>query len=280
MVFRLLKKRTESHAAKIQQELSLALQGRAQAEEELAAICEENERLKTRFDLIRQATSDGLWDMETNQPNPTDANNPFWWSDQFRRLLGFHDEEDFPNVLGSWSSLLHPEDSAPTLAAFFAHIDDRSGQTPYDVTYRLRCRDGAYRWFSARGKTIRTSDGTALRVAGSLTDITDRNAILGLKRYAEDIIANLPAGLIVADDALRVLSVNHTFRGIFGLKSEDDVVGHELEALLPQPWLREQAQGVLADGTTLHGIDVVLGENGCASPSRESTLRKKTAACS
>jgi len=245
---------------KIQQELSLALQGRAQAEEELAAICEENERLKTRFDLIRQATSDGLWDMETNQSNQTDAGNPFWWSDQFRRLLGFHDEEDFPNVLGSWASRLHPEDSAPTLAAFNAHINDRSGQTPYDVTYRLRCRSGEYRWFRARGKTMRTSDGTALRVAGSLTDLTDRNAILGLKRYAEDIIANLPAGLIVADDALRVLSVNDTFRGIFGLKSEEDVVGHELEALLPQPWLREQVQGVLADGTTLHGIDVVLGE--------------------
>jgi hypothetical protein len=63
----LLKKRTESHAAKIQQELTLALQGRAQAEEGLAAIREVNERLKTRFDLIRQATSDGLWDMETNQ---------------------------------------------------------------------------------------------------------------------------------------------------------------------------------------------------------------------
>jgi PAS domain S-box-containing protein len=256
----LLKKRTESHAAKIQQELTLALQGRAQAEEGLAAIREENERLKTRFDLIRQATSDGLWDMETNQSNQTDADNPFWWSDQFRHLLGFRDEEDFPNVLGSWASRLHPEDSAPTLAAFNAHINDCSGQTPYDVTYRLLCRSGEYRWFRARGNTMRTSDGTALRVAGSLTDLTDRNAILGLKRYAEDILANLPAGLIVADGALRVLSVNDTFRGIFGLKSEDDVVGHELDALLPQPWLREQAQGVLADGTTLHGIDVALGE--------------------
>lgn len=260
MVFRWLKKRTDANAAKIQQELSLALQGRSQAEEELAAICEENQRLKTRFDLIRQATSDGLWDMETNLSNQTDANNPFWWSDQFRRLLGFQGEEDFPNLLGSWSSLLHPEDSAHTLAAFFDHINDRSGQTPYDVRYRLRCRNGAYRWFHARGKTIRTADGTALRVAGSLTDITDQNDILRLKRYAEDIIANLPAGLLVADDALRVLSINHTFREIFGLKSGDDIVGHELEALLLQPWLREQMQGVLADGTGLHGIDVDLGE--------------------
>lgn len=243
-----------------QVELSLALHGRAQAEEKLAAIYEENERLKIRFDLIRQATSDGLWDMETNQSNQTDANNPFWWSDQFRRLLGFRDEKDFPNVLGSWASRLHPEDSAPTLAAFAAHINDRSGRTPYDVTYRLRCRNGAYRWFSARGKTIRAADGTALRVAGSLTDLTDRNSILGLKRYAEDIIMSLPAGLIVVDEALRVLSVNRSFREIFGLKSGDDIAGHELDAILPQPGLREQAQDILADGTTVRGIDVALGE--------------------
>lgn len=260
MVFRLFKKRTSVHAAKIKQELSLALQRNAQAEEELAAIHAENERLKTRFDLIRHATSDGLWDMETNQSNQTDANNPFWWSDQFRRLLGYVDEQDFPNVLGSWAFLLHPEDSAPTLAAFAAHINDRSGQTPYDVTYRLRCRNGEYRWFSAHGKTVRASDGTALRVAGSLSDITDRNLILSVKRYAEDIIANLPAGLIVADDALRVLSANRSLREIFGLQIGDDVSGYELDAILRQPGLREQVQGILVDGTTLRGIDVDLGE--------------------
>lgn len=198
--------------------------------------------------------------METNQSNQTDANNPFWWSDQFRCLLGFRDEKDFPDVLGSWSSRLHPEDSAPTLAAFCGHINDRSGSSPYDVTYRLRCRNGAYRWFSAHGKTIRAADGTALRVAGSLTDLTDRNTILGLKRYAEDIVANLPAGLIVADETLHVLSVNRTFREMFGLKSGDDVSGYELDAILPQPGLREQAQGILADGTTVRGIDVSLNE--------------------
>lgn len=250
----------EPYPTSKEMELSAALQRRAQAEEESAAIYEENERLKIRFDLIRQASSDGLWDMETNQANLTDANHPIWWSDRLRHLLGFRDEKEFPNVLGSWASRLHPEDSAPTLAAFAAHVNDRSGRTPYDMTFRLRCRNGEYRCFSARGKTIRTADGTALRVAGSLTDLTDRNAILGLKRYAEDIIANLPAGLIVVNDALRVLSVNHTFREIFGLKSGDDVAGHELDAILPQPGLREQARGVLADGTTLRGIDVALGE--------------------
>lgn len=260
MYFRYLKKSNVANAAEIPREVSLALKRGAKAEVALAKIYEENERLNARFNLMRQATSDGLWDMDTNQSSWTDANNPFWWSDQFRNLLGFADETDFPNLLGSWSSRLHPDDAAPTLAAFAAHINDLSDQTPYDVTYRLLCRNGEYRWFSARGKTIRAPDGTALRVAGSLSDITDRNTIIGLKRYAEDIVANLPAGLMVVDDAMRVLSVNCSFTKIFGLTSGADVAGCKFDALLPQPELSVRARGVLAGGASLHGIEVALDE--------------------
>jgi PAS domain S-box-containing protein len=88
----------------------------------------------------------------------------------------------------------------------------------------------------------------------------DRRAILGLKRYAEDIIASLPAGLIVVDDALRVLSVNRSFRELFGPRNGEDVAGRELEDILPLPGLREQAQGVLASGTIVRGIEAALGE--------------------
>ncbi|MBU1979303.1 MAG: EAL domain-containing protein, partial [Gammaproteobacteria bacterium] len=88
----------------------------------------------------------------------------------------------------------------------------------------------------------------------------DRRAILGLKRYAEDIIASLPAGLIVVNDALKVRSVNRSFREMFGLKNGEDVSGRELEDLLPLPDLRQQAQAVLASGMALHGIDVALGK--------------------
>jgi PAS domain S-box-containing protein len=132
---------------------------------------EELESMKTRFELIRMATADGTWDMVVNHADPANPSNPFWWSDQFRRLLGFRNENDFPNVLSSWASRLHHEDREPTLAAFGRHLSDRTGRTPYDVTYRLATKSRQYRWFRARGETVRSADGTALRVAGSLTDI-------------------------------------------------------------------------------------------------------------
>ena len=161
-----------------QQDLTMAQLNEARSREmelaqQVSELSEQIDSLQTRFDLVRLATSDGLWDMEINPEDPSNPDNPFWWSDQFRRMLGFTSEKDFPNILSSWSSRLHPEDKERTLAAFGKHLADRTGRTPYDVKYRLAMRDRSYRWFRARGETIRAADGSPLRVAGSLTDITE-----------------------------------------------------------------------------------------------------------
>nr|WP_028694368.1 methyl-accepting chemotaxis protein [Pseudomonas cremoricolorata] len=125
----------------------------------------------TRFDIAREMLHDGLWDIEVVAGDPANPRNTIWWSSQMRRLLGYDSEEAFPNTLESWTSRLHPEDSARAIAAFVAHVEDRSGRTPFDVDYRLRHRDGAYRWFRGRGQTRRSADGAPLRVVGAITDI-------------------------------------------------------------------------------------------------------------
>ena len=145
----------------------------AELQRQLAARQAEIEGLQMRFDLIRRASGEGLWDMEVPADDAAGAGHPFFWSAQFRRLLGYRDERDFPNVLSSWSNLLHPEDKQRTLNAFSAHMSDRSGRTPYDLSYRLRCTDGVYRWFRARGETLRAADGSPLRVAGTLTPLEE-----------------------------------------------------------------------------------------------------------
>lgn len=124
-----------------------------------------------RFELANEMLSDGLWDMEVIAGDPVNAKNPFWWSNQFRRLLGFENEHDFPNVLDSWASRLHPEDAEPTTQAFLKHLTDKTGRSGYDVTYRLKMKSGDYRWFRAKGETKRAANGTPLRVVGALTDI-------------------------------------------------------------------------------------------------------------
>lgn len=125
----------------------------------------------TRFELASEMLNDGIWDLDVVAGDPVNPSNAFWWSTQFRRLLGFETEQEFPDVLDSWASRLHPDEKQTVFKAFMDHLMDRSGRTPYSIEYRLRCKDNQYRWFRARGRTRRAPDGTPLRVVGALTDI-------------------------------------------------------------------------------------------------------------
>ncbi|MBP2111282.1 methyl-accepting chemotaxis protein [Paenibacillus silagei] len=128
--------------------------------------------LVVRYDLVNRALVEAPWDMVVIAGDPVNPDNEFWWSEQFRRTIGFEGEHDFPNLLSSWSNQLHPEDLQPTLDAFANHLNDYTGQTDYTVNYRLRSKNGEYRWYHAGGETIRDEQGIPLRVAGTIRDIT------------------------------------------------------------------------------------------------------------
>ncbi len=126
----------------------------------------------SRYELIDSILVEGSWNMRIVGTDPVNPDNEFWWSNQFRRLLGFKDTNDFPNVLSSWADRLHPEDKDKTLEAFNSHLMDYSGNTPFNMEYRLKKKDGIYRWFRAVGETLRKNDGTPILVAGAIEDIT------------------------------------------------------------------------------------------------------------
>ena len=127
-----------------------------------------------KYQLASDAMGIALWDMVVDSYDPTGANNAFTWSREFRHMLGFNDENDFPNVLSSWSDRIHPDDKGEALAKFSAHLNDTSGRMPYDVEFRLMMKNGRYHYFHAFGKTMRDMHGNPLRVAGTLEDITDK----------------------------------------------------------------------------------------------------------
>lgn len=135
-------------------------------------IAKENaENLLEKFNLVAQTTKEGLWDMVVPEDMNIHDNTPFFWTDRFREMVGYTNVEDFPDVLHSWSDLLHPDHKQPTLDAFSKHLLDFSGKTPYDVEYQLKLKDGSYHWFRAVGNTLRDEKGNPLRIAGSLIDI-------------------------------------------------------------------------------------------------------------
>lgn len=162
---------------------------------ELAAAKEEQAFVTQRFDLMVKASDIGLWDMSVEAGDPVNPNNEFWWSQEFRHMLGFTDERDFPNVLDSWASRLHPEDKDKTLQAFADHLNDYSGRTPYDLEYRLQLKNGTYKWFRASGATLRDGKGMPLRVAGALHDIDHTKMLLETSQGSAERLGESAAAL-------------------------------------------------------------------------------------
>ena len=135
-----------------------------------------------KYQLANKALHTGLWDMDVVGGDPVNPNNTFIWSNEFRKMLGFRDETDFPNKLNSWSDRLHPEDKDATLNAFARHLTDLTGKIPYDVKYRLKLKNGDYGFFRATGDVVRDREGKPVRVAGLLLDIADEKRAEELDR--------------------------------------------------------------------------------------------------
>lgn len=159
--------------AKIQKQEQIQAELSKQADDRYANLEKEMQQKLVEYSLMFDASNDGLWVMHVPKGEEIGVDTTFIWSQKFRDLLGYSDENDFPNVLGSWSQKLHPEDHDGVFAKFAASLGDKTGQTPYNVTYRLKIKSGEYRWFHAGGATLRDEDGNATVIAGSLTDIHD-----------------------------------------------------------------------------------------------------------
>jgi diguanylate cyclase (GGDEF)-like protein/PAS domain S-box-containing protein len=122
-----------------------------------------------RYSLAVRAASDGIWDWDLN----TDR---IYFSPRWHAILGLPDgsEEEEPAV---WFDLVHRDDLLRLRAAIDAHL---AGRTPHLLSeHRMRHSDGSWRWVLTRGLAIRDRSGAATRMAGSLSDITER-------RIAED----------------------------------------------------------------------------------------------
>ncbi|MGB3189175.1 MAG: diguanylate cyclase [Limnoraphis sp.] len=117
-----------------------------------------------RWQLLLQGTGDGIfdWNMQTGE---------VFKSITFKQMLGYTDEE-MENDFAAWENLLYSEDRDRVLTTLNDYL---TRQVPsYQVEYRLRCKDGCYKWILARGQAVWSEDNTPLRMIGFHQDISDR----------------------------------------------------------------------------------------------------------
>ena len=90
------------------------------------------------------------------------------------QALGYAIEEiPTPTPYTFFTTLLHPDDYFPVMKNMKDHMDNLSDV--YEVEYRIKAKDGSYKWFYDRGKvTQRDSNQKALLAAGIVFDITSK----------------------------------------------------------------------------------------------------------
>jgi len=133
-----------------------------------------NELQLTKLNLILKTAKNGLWDMELLESEADSPNGIVKWSDDFRNIFGYEDENDFPNLLVSWMDCIHPEDFERVIEAFDNHMLDTTGKTPYDVEYRMKRKSGEYAFCRDICATIRDEEGNPIRIIGSVVDISEQ----------------------------------------------------------------------------------------------------------
>jgi PAS domain S-box-containing protein len=117
-----------------------------------------------------------------------------------------------------WTEAIHPEDRARVLAARAAAFERHS---PFELEYRLRCRDGEYRWLLDKGVPVIVGGELNGYIASSI-DITDRMAAEQAARQREEhfktLAENIPDVIVRLDRERRCIYANPAVKQAFGVE--------------------------------------------------------------
>ncbi|WP_414754615.1 PAS domain S-box protein [Anabaena sp. CCY 9910] len=201
----------------------------------------ENQRLKERYRSLVTASSQIVW-----------GTTPEGWgiSSEMLTWIAYTGQSEAEVEGWGWLDPIHPDDRTRSLEAWNGAVANRS---IYQTEYRLRGKDGTYRYFSVCGVPVLKQDGSIQEWIGTCTDIHDRKlAEMALRqlnqqleaRVAERtaalqntlaeaqglnaILDNLADGLLVVDTTGQITHYNPAFLAMHGLTA-NTLSGHYQE---------------------------------------------------
>ncbi|KZN34509.1 hypothetical protein N480_21020 [Pseudoalteromonas luteoviolacea S2607] len=189
------------------------------------------EKSEERFKLAIKGSNDGIWDWDIERGG-------MFYSPRFRELLGYKGDDlvGFPDAFESLEKHVHPEDKSNTFGALNTHLDTGA---VFDVEFRMRNESGDFRFYRSKGLALRNSDNKAIRMSGSLTDITDQKMYHEALKQAKEhndllayAIESCDVGIVITDAHKKDMPlsfINSAFKRITGY--DDSVLGRNCRFL-------------------------------------------------
>ena len=173
-----------------------------------------------KHDAIDSILNEGSWSMNVVDGDIKNPENQFWYSEQFRRLLGFHNEQDFPNVPDSYSERIHEADQKRVMEEIYHYVNAGTSQEPLREDFRIRHADGNYRWFHMTVTAVFDSARRPIVLAATVLDVTEQKRSREIfEADMEKSIHSLAAGL---DEISAVVA--ETTADVQGLNEQQDSI--------------------------------------------------------
>lgn len=201
------------------------------------------------------ATTDGIWtwNFKTNE---------LFFSPKYYTMLGYAPKA-FPATFENWIDLIHPDDQEGALATARAFLETKPDC--YENEFRLRTRDGDYRWIRARARVAeRDKNGEAVYMIGNHEDITEKKQHEEKLLLQSIVLDQIHDHVTITDLKGSISYVNQAQASSLGLRKEA-IIGQTTEIFGEDPERggiqRQIFNRTLKDGTW-RGEMVNLDKNG------------------
>jgi diguanylate cyclase (GGDEF)-like protein/PAS domain S-box-containing protein len=177
--------------------------------QEVGRLLRDNEE---RWTMALEGGGFAIWDLDLQA-------GKVQLSDLGKEMFGYTDKE-IGNELADWAQRCHPDDVSHVVERAKDHFRGRT--TTLVVEFRVRSKDGSWRWLLARGRVVsRSPDGRPQRMVGTHSDVTDRHKREDELRLAATVFEVGDEAVMVTDPKNRIVSVNPAFTAITGYLSTE-----------------------------------------------------------
>lgn len=179
------------------------------------------------YQLACRAARVAVWDWDAQKRRLV-------WDEQMYELCGVR-KDSSASAFRVWLNGLHPDDRARAREEVRAALN---GESRYESEFRIVRPDGTIRDLRSRGAALRDEDGRPLRMVGVTFDVTEQKraeiAHCAARQYAEDLIENVNAMVVVLDALGRVRGFNKAAERITGYTRHEIEGSHWFETLVPK----------------------------------------------